>query len=563
MVNIRLDVARRQAFGPGFTRTARDERLANALMERKLTMPPHPEWRLPDGPNWDEDPFGDSNWQFQYHSLRWLDPLRRVAETGDTTAGRMWEKYAKSWVSNNPPGDAASPWAWVDMGDALRAMTLSFGVPIVEKNDWLLEALAEHGVWLSDEKNIGRANHSLHQHQALFILGQVLGIDHWTEIALQRLRELLLVSYDEEGVNEEGSIAYHENNYHWWQIALKRLSMEGKDLPPEAGRIELALDELAHATRPDGAYERIGDTDGGGPNRLSSPALEYMNTKGAMGIAPPEKVKVYRRGYIFGRSGWGQETRPFSDETFYSVSFGRADRVHGHQDGASMTLYAFGRPWIIDSGKFVYGNDPMRRYVLGRTGHNVVVIKNRKYDRTSQVQLLRHSISPTVDDFTLIDKGYTGVELKRRITYLRDVDCVVVSDSVLADSAVEATQMWHFESDLDVRVDATGCGATDGARSLRMAWLGTRPGLSTIRGSLDPFEGWTSTGWRKKAPNTVIKAVREGQQIDFHTVMSISSGNAEFELSKEHSTARPVIRIQVEGYTGRTFEFLEESVIAS
>lgn len=228
-----------------------------------------------------------------------------------------------------------------------------------------------------------------------------------------------------------------------------------------------------------------------------------------------------------------------------------------------MTLYAFGRPWIIDSGKFVYGNDPMRRYVLGRTGHNVVVIKNRKYDRTSQVQLLRHSISPTVDDFTLIDKGYTGVELKRRITYLRDVDCVVVSDSVLADSAVEATQMWHFESDLDVRVDATGCGATDGARSLRMAWLGTRPGLSTIRGSLDPFEGWTSTGWRKKAPNTVIKAVREGQQIDFHTVMSISSGNAEFELSKEHSTARPVIRIQVEGYTGRTFEFLEESVIAS
>lgn len=563
MGDVRLDVARRQAFGPGFTTTSRDERLASMLLERRLVMSPHPEWRIPENPSWEEDPFGDSNWQFQYHSLRWLDPLRRQAEAGDTAAARMWARYVRSWIAANPRGGAASPWAWVDMGDALRAMTLTFALPIVEDDGWLLQSLVEHGLWLLDEENLGRANHSLHQHQALFVLGKVLKVDHWSDIAVQRLRALLLVSYDEEGVNEEGSIAYHENNYHWWKIALKRLSAEGEDLPSEAARIDLALDELAHATRPDGAYERIGDTDGGGPTRLSGPAVDYVNSKGVKGVEPAERVKVYQRGYIFGRSGWGGGSRSFSDETFYSVSFDRADRVHGHQDGGSLTLHAHGRPWLIDSGKFVYGNHPMRSYVLGRTGHNVMVIRDRKYDRSSRVELVRHTLSSTADDFTLVDNGYHGVALSRRITYLRDVDCIVVLDSVRADARVEAIQLWHLEPDLSAQMGAAVCSVVAGERSLKIEWLGFSPELSAIRGSVEPYEGWTSIGWKKKTPNTVIKAVQEGEQMNFCTVMSLGGLNSKCEIVNGQVSANPTIKIYPEGGTSRTFAFLNESILVS
>src|SRR5699024_1608197 len=82
-ITVSVDAARRQSFGKRFETTPHDERIANELLHGVLNLRPHREWDLPEVPNWNENPFTDRNWVAQFHMLRWMDPLRRVAEKGN------------------------------------------------------------------------------------------------------------------------------------------------------------------------------------------------------------------------------------------------------------------------------------------------------------------------------------------------------------------------------------------------------------------------------------------------------------------------------------------------
>ena len=84
----------RQALGSGFTEAPDDDVKTEELKSRHLVLTPHKRWLLPESPSWSENPFSDNNWQFQYHMLRWLDPLRRASLRGDVEAARLWKKYA-------------------------------------------------------------------------------------------------------------------------------------------------------------------------------------------------------------------------------------------------------------------------------------------------------------------------------------------------------------------------------------------------------------------------------------------------------------------------------------
>ena len=377
---IDYEVVASQAFGKGHDASDGDRAAADEILAGQLVMHPHPAWDLPDVIAWDEDPYGQRNWVAQFHMLRWLEPVRRVAEAGDNQAREHWIATTKSWIASNPAGVSKNQYAWKDMVDGIRALSLVFGLSLVdeEDNEWLTDAIWDHGVWLSDASNLGHSNHALHQHQALFVIGLTFRNDTWRDLALTRLAELLEESYDDEGVNAEGAIDYHRLNYVWWEAAFRRLDIAGVPRPKGAVRLKLAKLELAYATKPNRQFERIGDTERGGPAGLSSPEIDYVNSEGAEGQPPPDLTRVYKAGYVFGRSGWGNYERLFRDELFFSLSFGAANRVHGHQDGASLTLHANGHPWLVDAGKYAYNNDEMRTYCTSRMGHNVVVIEDRK-----------------------------------------------------------------------------------------------------------------------------------------------------------------------------------------
>ncbi|MFJ4029182.1 heparinase II/III family protein [Paenarthrobacter sp. NPDC089989] len=540
-----LEAVRRQTFGEMFRPRPADRQQADEILNGKLTMRPHPTWDFEDDIDWKSDPFGQRNWQAQLHMLRWLEPVRRVALDGDPVAREFWLKTCKSWIQANPPldpklrdpdGNLVS-YAWSDMVEALRAMVLTFGLPLVAEGEdlWLADSIHEHGSWLADAKHLGHSNHALHQHQALFVVGSVFGNGDWTELAVERLASLFEQNYDDQGVNVEGAIGYHKNNLLWWEQAFKRLDAEGIQRPESAARLELAYLELAHATKPDGTFELIGDTEATTPGALSSPELDYVKSEGATGQPPAELTKIYNQGYVFGRSGWGDHERAFDKETFYSLSFGKADRVHGHQDGASLTLHSNGQPWLVDAGKYAYKKDAMREFCLSRLGHNVVDIEGKAYNPKSKVVLTRSSTSDEIDDFTFTDSGYEGVTLKRRVIYCRGGDFFVVVDNVFSTEDVTARQRWHLDAETGLEEIPGGIRLEREGKQSFILWKGNLPAISTTKGSEEPFDGWMARKWMEKTPGTVVSATQSGQRFRFITILAAPQSGS-FSVKKLDAT---------------------------
>ncbi|MCW4466134.1 heparinase II/III family protein [Glutamicibacter sp. MNS18] len=500
--------------------TKHDAKLAQQLKDRQLIMAPHAQWQLPDEPTWTENPFADDNWQFQYHALRWLDPLRRVARQGDTEARELWTHYVRSWLRTNPAGASPTKWAWIDMGDALRTYELAFAVPLfAEPPQWLVDALEQHARYLADEANVGRGNHALHQHQALFTVARVLENEGYLQTAIQRISDQILVSYDQEGLNEEGSIAYHQMNFTWWNEALKRFDVEGLPRPNGAERLARAPQTLAYATQPDGSYVRIGDTDTGTPNKIGAPETTWVTSNGQQGTAPKELVKIYDQGYAYGRSGWGDDKRQFSDQTFFSLCFGHQRKIHGHADGGSLTFYASRRPWLIDTGRYTYGRHPVRTYVVGRTGHNLLRVKDRNYDRNSEVTLFRNHQSDRSVELMTRDTGYEGVLITRRTIYSTHGEYLLVLDALSSDHEVEVEQRWHLDPAVVAAFTSKTALLTSDGVPNRIEWVGNAGQLSQVRGQEKPLEGWTATGWRKHQATTLLRATQRGTQMSFRTVI--------------------------------------------
>lgn len=456
--------------------------------------------------------------------LRWLEPLRRAADDGDREAGNRWVEYAHSWYRANPPGKAAAPYGWKDMVDGIRAMELSVATPFLSATHptevpWVVDSLQQHIDWLSDSTNIGHSNHALNQHMGLFVAGSVLDDPEAQTLAVSRLERLFSDNYDDQGINAEGAIIYHLLNYRWWKEVQGRLNAEGYPIPEAFAVLDEAPEALAHATKPDGHFVNIGDTDAGRPTGINSPYTQYVTTKGAEGEPPPDPLKVYRAGYIYGRSGWGEHERSLSEETFFSVSFGAANRVHGHADGASLTYSANTVEWLRDPGKYQYGTSDMRSFCLARSSHNVAYIDGQEYNTKAVVPLTRNVQSPDFYEFEFVDTGYGASKITRRIIYSIRGEYMVVIDRVNGPDEQTAIQNWQLGPNVRAKVSRGRVDLTSKGRRAALVCLGNVPHIDSHTGSQEPINGWVSTGWKSRQPATSLKFIKTGPRFRFVTVL--------------------------------------------
>lgn len=520
-----LQAAERQAFGLAYDPVD----VANTLAGR-VTLKPHPQWTLPTTLTWRENPFNDRNWAFQFHMLRWLDPLRRAAaRDANAEAFEMWCRHMHDWVEKNPPAAPCSPWAWKDMSDGIRAMQFCLAAPLVEERspgdmEWLENTIRTHAEHLADPAKLGVANHALHQAEALFVCGRVLQERSLWELAVTRMDELVLEQYDEQGMNAEGALSYHDSNYLWWEKTFRRLDAEQLPRPAGAARHRLAPEAIAHGTRPDGTLVMIGDTDPQTPHSVRSPFVKYMATDGDQGTPPRDLVKVYEAGYVFARSGWGTGGRRPSQETFYSISHGSSHRVHGHPDGGSVTYSADEVNWVVDPGKFQYGQSPERDHFASRASHSLVSIEGRTPQSDAQVVLRGSTLTSTHHDLTFVDNSFPGVSLIRRVVYSTRGEYLVVIDHVNSKEEVVAAQRWMLGPEVAARTGQQRIELDAGGHRAAIMLAGTLSELEEVCGQTDPVDGWVSTGWKQKVPATAVTARKSGRSFRIITVIGVGFG---------------------------------------
>lgn len=560
LFGLRLSVAARQAFGGAYERPADLQTCLDEQRSGLLRLPPHPPWEG-NPTDWAADPFGDRNWQFQHHTLRWLNGTRWAALDGDSRASEYWLEIVRSWAQANlPPERAIGPFAWKDMADGNRAIQIALGASLIGPTDnWYMGLLTAHRDWLLDARHVVGGNHGMHQHAGLLVVGALLGDSAALTVAHRRIIEQFETTFDEHGFNDEGSLAYHRLNMQWWGETLQRVRVEGLSVPDNVDkRFAAASNVLAHLTHPNGQMPQIGDSARAGLRLGHGEAADFAASAGTRGKMPDSPVLVLHRGYVSSRSGWG-EMRALPAESHMVARHGPLMRAHGHHDMGSMLVYADGRQWLVDPGFHSYQlQHPTREYLHSHAAHNVAVLAGANRDANAPVDLTRHSVSSDAHDFSLLDVGYPDNTVVRRIIYLTGPDCWIVWDSVDSGPSAQLHQHWQVDTGVAVEVVPPGFRLSADQRSLTLAALNPAVETSQHVAIDQSLVGWIGTRWKTLKASARLRFSAKGERSQIVTLIAPTSrqslrasayselrdGGITVELSRENMRWRVTVSAQ-------------------
>ena len=492
---------------------------ADELLAGRYAFYPFRTVTLPLDLTWREDPFHDRNWQLQEHNLYFtLALVRAWHDTGNLEYRERARSLILDWIKDNPRSAPRSEFSWGDHSTALRAIVLVCAARELDMAAELRSSMTTHAALLASPSFYrGYGNHSLDQSLALFDLAVQLGRTDWRALAVSRITTLLAQSVDTQGVTNEQSVGYEGYNYRRYLQAWRRIVEAGLTLPSVFSRLSRMPDFLAYATLPNGEYEMIGDTDRGRASVILGTRAEFAATQGASGVKPASTVALYSAGYLFARSGWG-ETRPYADEVALSVRFGPARIIHGHDDQASLTFYGYGTKLLLDAGRYTYNSNRWRTFFTGRTAHNVVTVDGLPW--THRGTTLRSSrISSSYVDVRLKTTGYPGVTLRRRITYSRRLDWMIVEDQIISASTHKYRQLWHLAPDSAPTVTSRVVTTHRSRGNLVIRQLTGSPTTRIVTGRTSPIQGWHAPlyAYRVKAPT--VEAIRIGRSVRYITLI--------------------------------------------
>ncbi len=184
---------------------------------------------------------------------------------------------------------------------------------------------------------------------------------------------------DEEGAGNEQSAHYAVYDRARWRLALRVMRACRRSVPAELARRLRLLDEfIAFQITPGGDLLQIGESYAARASGIGSPGagpIRYMSTRGAEGAPPGERARVYRAGYVMGRSGWGWDGRPFTEEMSYTARFGPGRYAHGQNDQMALTFHALGRDVLVPSGHIGYSATSWRRWPASPEAHSTLVVR--------------------------------------------------------------------------------------------------------------------------------------------------------------------------------------------
>ena len=527
--------------------------VADELMADRYQLGSWPAATLPHDPTWAEDPYGDANWRFRYHSLRHLlDLIEAGAQTGDARYSDRAVQLAADWVRDNPQLGAPSDMSWNDHSTALRAVVLACMADRLPWPAWLEDALRLHGRVLADpEFYVDRGNHALNQAVGLLEIGRVVDKPAWIDLAVTRIRDLVTVSIDSEGVSNEQSAAYQLYNYRRYSVTRDRLLALGIQPAAAFSRIERMPEFLAYSTLPWGAYEMIGDTSDGPATAIPGTYAEYAATLGASGPRPPTLVRRFAAGYLFARSGWGG-TRAFADETAFSVQWGPRRQFHGHDDGSSLTLAAWGSRLLLDPGMYAYQGGAFRAFMQGRTAHNVVTVDGVGWRRRAVTDLVGQRQSPRYVDVRTRSEGYQGVVQTRRVTWSRALDYLVVDDRLRSDDVHTYRQLWHLPRGSQPTITAATVRTHQDRGNVLIRQLTGDVRQRIVVGRTSPIQGWVSMTYAALQKAPVAEVIQRGRDVRYVTLIVPGAGRPRAEVLSFSPTDRGyVLRVRIGDRTER------------
>ncbi|GAA2824090.1 heparinase II/III domain-containing protein [Kribbella solani] len=474
--------------------------------------------------NWRSDPYKKPSWYMWLHSLRWLGKGIQAGQNGDRKTLRHVLAIIRDWVQDNPYSWKGNVGAWeatmhrtnVLLCTRQAVLTGMHVKTLPAQYAWLDKALIDHAQFMIANFS-GLSNHGTDESIALFGVGCTLKRPELKKLAVDRLTQAITTAIDPQGSTNEQSVGYAMFNYMLWGRATTALQRCGSNPGPVISERRQALAEwLALATKSTGYLQQVGDAVRQKAVAAAGTSLDYVASAGKHGAKPPKRAAVFDAGYVFGRTGWG-ETRPFADESTYSIRYGPARQLHGHDDHMSLTYSSHGRDILIDPGHSGYQLDKWQAWSKSQAAHNVMTVPSAQ-TASVETRLVQAAITPAWESYSLSDSPAADVTRKRDVLVLKDPDLVITLDRGQSASDQRYETLWHLAPEQKVTIQspttavATKPGDKTKTHLLQIPYQQQPPadGITVVEGQQDPVQGWYYPDIFHRQAAPVVKFNRNG-----------------------------------------------------
>ncbi len=351
---------------------------------------------------------------------------------------------------------------------------------------------------------------------------------HWLTYAIGQMEATMQTQVYPDGVHNELT-----SHYHWvilrdfQQLVDLAHSEEARFSASFMAKLEQMWNYLAYTIRPDGGSLLNNDSDRNNHQAQLLAAAQYYHrpdwayivTNGQRGQAPhglPSYVFPWA-GQFITRGSWRKDAQwAFFDVGPMGVFY------HEHRDRLHVSISAYGRDLLVDSGRYRYVRDDFWQYFRGSSSHNVILIDGRgqrAHERQWFEPMQQRCLSTQEFDFVQgdFDKGFVGVKDRvihtRSLIYIRHQFWIVV-DHIATDQPHNIQALWHFHPNCTVTTQADSVLSNDvGQGNLRILPVSRLDWqIEIVKGQTSPVQGWWSERYNHKSASStaVYSTLLEG-----------------------------------------------------
>lgn len=472
---------------------------------------------------WNADPYQDSNWRFQLHAWRMLDPLVFAwMQTGDPQYIESALAIIEDWHAFHIELALPSAYGWYDMSTGIRAMKLAFLLDRALRGELELTArrrnvffeLAElHVKKLLDPAFLSIGNHGHFQLHGLVALCKTVphlkSCPGALEYSESRWQDLLGLQFSDEGIHLEHSPGYHL--FITDTVAQMLRSGWYEKFEYMQTLMAQAQNNKVWMVSPDKTYVAVGDSSAV-PARVTFPPGDANCVDLTTSQPQCYMLKSFpKSGYAMVRSDWAIPPTS-SSMLFYMAAFHSG--IHKHADDLSFELFEFGERLLTDTGESSYKLDAWRQFALSTRAHNALEINGTSYS-TQSVDAYGSAVRDVEQrGSTFVLEGEvkhsSGAVQKRRLAYAPR-NWLLVVDRLVGGSVATATQWFHFAPQVQVTERAHGFDSLPildarlgGGKQISIEQLLPDCTGALVKGSSDPIQGWSTKSYGQLEPRFTV-----------------------------------------------------------
>lgn len=467
--------------------------------------------------DWKAMPNGDEEWCYMLNRHKyWIDLGKAYLLTGNEKYAKGFVKQVTHWIANNPLDDSLKNYSWRRIEAGIRCENWIKSFEYVKKSKSItpaflskfLESLYQQGVYINSAFSgfSQTSNWGVLEYQGLFNLSLFLDdfkiAPQWQTDAIDKLTTCINLQILEDGTQWEQSPMYHNEVFHCYMNVNLLSQQKGIKLPEVLVK---KTKEMAYANvkwqKPNYHQPLLGDSDDTDLRGLLTLAASIFNDPvlksrafntldyETLFITGMENNKIYENipskfpdflsayqqssGDFYMRSSWE------ADATYTSFHLKKLGCGHGHDNLLHFTIFANGRDYLIDGGRFSYVDNEWREFFKNNKSHNTLGVDdltNSIYKDSwlntfeARSQGVYTKITTDFDYAEAENTAYKRladpVFIKRRMLYLKP-DVWLVFDSFSANGNHAYAQYFNFPNK-NIQIENEGLTTTYADSNLRI-----------------------------------------------------------------------------------------------